>query len=84
MKPSPLLLKAVVVVGLGGFALASPSPAAGARGCSFPVSECPVDVEWVCNYYGCSVAGADCRWINLDGHPEPHGTYAVLCDGGEI
>lgn len=81
MKPSPLLLKAGLVVGLGGFALAQPSPAAVVRGCIF-VMECPVDPEWVCNYYGCMSGNPHCGMVEAGGVPG-NWTPAVFCEPDE-
>jgi hypothetical protein len=82
MKPSPLLMKAGLVVGLGTLAWVSPSPAIVIRGCVFLVQECPADPEWYCQYYGCSVADAMCGWMS--NYPiTGQGGFYVFCEGGE-
>lgn len=79
MKPSPLLLKAGLVVGLGAFAWASPAPAAAARGCIF-VMECPIDPEWVCYYHGCMSGNPHCGFYELS---ENNWVSAVFCEPDE-
>ena len=77
MKPSPLVMKAALVVGLGGIALANPTPAAALRGCVFVVNECPLDPVWLCNYYECHISNPFCYW---DSQVQ---ALKVSCEGGE-
>lgn len=75
MKPLPLVMKAGMVVGLGGFALANPTPAAALRGCVFVVNECPVDLNWICYYHGCIPTEPICAYRD--------GALRVMCEGSE-
>lgn len=83
MKPSPLLLKAGLVVGLGALSLGSGKSASAMmmNNCRYLVPGihvCPTDPEDVCQLYGCPISGASCL---VNG--EPYETYYIDCLGGE-
>lgn len=82
MKPSPLLLKAGLVVGLGAWAAATPqdSSATGASPCnriSTGLLYCPINPEDYCALYSCPPVEVFCftePW-------EPEGEVLISCGG---
>lgn len=80
MKPSPLLLKAGLVVGLGVWALVPPAVTAAelAGPCdrlSTGLVYCPIEPELVCAQHSCPVSQVSC-WID-------DGEAIVSCYGWE-